>query len=112
MDRKPEEKSGQKKWHVLVNGRWDPLGPFSDKEIFEGLKGGTISPAYVCANAKSEEEFLAKDAISYSHMAVPNVVEIENEDLALIPRYFLDKEDPELALKMERTLASAEDYGS
>ena len=30
----------------------------------------------------------------------------------LIPKFFLDKEDPELALKMERTLASADDYGS
>jgi len=108
----PSKKSGGERWHVLVNGRWDPLGPFSDEEIFEGLKGRTISPAHVCANTNSETELLAKDAISYSYMDVPNVVEIENADLALIPKYFLDKEDPELALKMERTLESAEDYGS
>ncbi|MBT3467947.1 MAG: AAA domain-containing protein [Opitutae bacterium] len=101
----------EKQWDIWTGREWDPMGPFSAQELIQGIKGGTLSPMTWCCN-KSRDTQHIKDAIKYERRPMPKKIAIANEDLMLIPKFFLDKEDPELALKMERTLVSAEDYGS
>jgi hypothetical protein len=80
--------------------------------MFEGLKKQSITPMTACLGENSEEPQRFKDIFPYKNDPMPKEIGIDNEDLMLIPKFFLDKEDPELALKMERTLSSAGDYGS
>lgn len=99
-------------WYMTVSGEWDNLGPFSVQQMFEGLKNQSITPMTACLGENSEEPQRFKDIFPYKNDPMPKEIDIDNEDLMLIPKFFLDKEDPELALKMERTLSSAGDYGS
>ena len=96
----------------MSTGEWDSLGPFTDREVIHGIVNGSLSPMNVCKSIHDENALRIKDAINFSNNPMPERIEITNQDLMLIPKFFLDKEDPELAMKMERTLASAEDYGS
>ena len=103
----------EKEWQVVMStGEWDSLGPFTDREVIHGIVNGSLSPMNVCKSIHDENAHRIKDAINFSNNPMPEKIEITNQDLMLIPKFFLDKEDPELAMKMERTLASAEDYGS
>ena len=107
------EKLGSKKeWDIWNGLEWDPMGPFSAQQVIQGIQDGTLSPMTMCSNRFAGEPQRIKDAIPYEHRPMPEKIGIDNEDLMLIPKFLLDKEDPELTLKMERTLASADDYGS
>jgi hypothetical protein len=102
----------EKEWDILGVGGWDPLGPFTARQLIQGVENGSLNPMNVCKNRSAVDAQRVKDALNYANHPMPEGIGIANEDLMLIPKFFLDKEDPELALKMERTLASADDYGS
>jgi len=110
---KPDGLQSEKDWHVLSNGEWDPQGPFSAQNIMKGMQTGRMNPMGYCMHATdNEQQGRIKDLIRYKREDMPTKLDISDHDLMIIPRFFLDKEEPELLLKIERTLTSAEDYGA
>jgi len=99
-------------WHVLSNGDWDPQGPFSVRTIMKGMQNGGVNPMGYCQHVATNEQGRIKDVIHYERKRMPTKLDINDRDLMIIPRFFLDKEEPELLLKIRRTLTSAEDYGA